>query len=541
MAEPESAHHDPAHEQDHDGKFSPANETFADESGRAYRDDEVSIERIEKVYKKIDRRIIPAFWVLYFLCSAIRSNVGLAQTMNESSDHDLASVLHLTAKQTSTALALFYVAYVVFDLPSNLVMTRLSPRVWMSRIVFAVGIIGSCFAAVKAAWSLMLLRFLLGLVIAGMWPGMSYYLTLFYPPSRTGKRIGQYFTASQVSAAVVGLVSAGFQKMDGLQGLVGFQWMFLLWGLCAIVLGVVLLWWLPDRPLPPGEERVPKGITKWLPATPPVLTGEDAEIHYQDLRRVYHPRPWTWKDVGFILIDWRLWPLTLMYFGVVGVGIGTQLYASVIISGINPSFSGITLSLLTAPIWIMDLIAILMVTPISDRFHHHRAIFFSAAVLIQIAGLLTTTFAPVSQPWARYGGLLMVGYGLGPTVPICMTWTNQIFQHRHGEVGVAAAAALVSGLGNLGSITTTYALYTGWPEDAKAGPHRYRKSNLVMIGILCLSILSSIVMTVLLKIFGNKRSTKIQSSGSSTSEEFQDGAARRENLQRGFGKMWWKK
>ncbi|PQE17661.1 major facilitator superfamily transporter protein [Rutstroemia sp. NJR-2017a BVV2] len=541
MAEPESAPHDPAHEQDHDGKFSPANETFADESGRAYRDDEVSIERIEKVYKKIDRRIIPAFWVLYFLCSAIRSNVGLAQTMNESSDHDLASVLHLTAKQTSTALALFYVAYVVFDLPSNLVMTRLSPRVWMSRIVFAVGIIGSCFAAVKAAWSLMFLRFLLGLVIAGMWPGMSYYLTLFYPPSRTGKRIGQYFTASQVSAAVVGLVSAGFQKMDGLQGLVGFQWMFLLWGLCAIVLGVVLLWWLPDRPLPPGEERVPKGITKWLPATPPVLTGEDAEIHYQDLRRVYHPRPWTWKDVGFILIDWRLWPLTLMYFGVVGVGIGTQLYASVIISGISPSFSGITLSLLTAPIWIMDLIAILMVTPISDRFHHHRAIFFSAAVLIQIAGLLTTTFAPVSQPWARYGGLLMVGYGLGPTVPICMTWTNQIFQHRHGEVGVAAAAALVSGLGNLGSITTTYALYTGWPEDAKAGPHRYRKSNLVMIGILCLSILSSIVMTVLLKVFGNKKSTKIQSSDSSTSEEFQDGAARRENLQRGFGKMWWKK
>ena len=68
-----------------------------------------------------------------------------------------------------------------------------------------------------------LLRLLLGIVIAGMWPGMAYYLTLFYPPSRTGKRIGQYFTAAQVSAAVVGLVSAGFQLMDGLGGLVGFQ------------------------------------------------------------------------------------------------------------------------------------------------------------------------------------------------------------------------------------------------------------------------------------------------------------------------------
>lgn len=484
--------------------------------------------------------ISTAFWLLYFTCSAIKSNVGLAQTMNESSGHDLEQVLHLTPKQTSTGLALFYVSYVVFDFPSNLVMTRLSPRIWMSRIVIAVGIIGACFAAIQARWSLYFLRFLLGLVIAGMWPGMSYYLTLFYPPSRTGKRIGMYFTASQLSAAVVGLVSAGFQKMDGLNGLVGFRWMFLIWGLVAIVLGITLLWWLPDRPLPPGETRHKKGIMKWLPSTPPVLTGEDAEIHYHDLTRVYHTRPWELSDLGHVLLDWRLWPLVVMYFGVVGVGIGTQLYGTVIIAGINPNFSGITLSLLFAPIWIMDLIAILIFTPISDRFHRHRAPFFSFAVCIQIAGLLTTTFAPVARPWARYGGLLMVGFGLGPTVPITMTWTNEIFQRRHGEVGVAAASALVSGLGNLGSIMTTYALYTGWAADAAPGPHRYRKSNLVMIGILGISIVSSIVMTVLLRVVDDPKG-KVLSTGSSADGEspYQDGAARREMRQRGLGKMWW--
>jgi sugar phosphate permease len=102
-------------------------------------------------------------------------------------------------------------------------------------------------------------------------PGMAYYLTLFYPPSRTGKRIGQYFTAAQVSAAVVGLVSAGFQKMDGRAGLVGFQWMFLLYGLSAVLLGIILLWWLPDRPLPPGETAVRNGFMRWLAASPPIL------------------------------------------------------------------------------------------------------------------------------------------------------------------------------------------------------------------------------------------------------------------------------
>ena len=274
--------------------------------------------------------------------------------MNKTTQHDLASVLGLSARDTSTALALFYVSYVLFDLPSNLVMSRLSPRVWMARIVFAVGVVGTCFTAVQDAWSLKLLRFLLGVVTAGMWPGMAYYLTLFYPPSRTGKRIGMYFTASQVSAAVVGLVSAGFQEMDGLGGLVGFRWMFLIYGLLGVVLGVSLLWWLPDRPLAPGEVRERSWWVRWLPPSPEALKGEDAVVHYHDLRRVYHARAWNMRDLWQVLLDWRLWPLVLMYFGVVGVGIGTQLYGSVIIASIDPTFTGVQVSLLFAPIWMVS-------------------------------------------------------------------------------------------------------------------------------------------------------------------------------------------
>ena len=113
--------------------------------------------------------------------------------MNSDVGHDLKTVLSLSPKEISLGLAMFYIAYVVFDVPSNLLMTRLSPRIWMARIVFSIGLIGLCFAFIKAAWSLYLLRFLLGIAAAGLWPGMAYYLTLFYPPSRTGKRIGMYF------------------------------------------------------------------------------------------------------------------------------------------------------------------------------------------------------------------------------------------------------------------------------------------------------------------------------------------------------------
>ena len=178
----------------------------------------------------------------------------------------------------------------------------------------------------------------------------------------------------------------------------------------------------------------------------------------------------------------------------------------------------------------MDLIAILLVTPLSDRFHRHRALFFSIPTLLQILGLLLTSYAGTDEnPWPRYGGLLIVGFGLGPTVPITMTWTTEIFQPRHGEVGVAAASAVVSGWGNLGSILTTYALYSGWKSDSMApGREKYRKSNLVMVGILIASILSAILMELLLRfVDGRYRQAEEQ-------DEAVDGAARREVRQRGL-------
>lgn len=321
---------------------------------------------------------------------------------------------------------------------------------------------------------------------------MAYYLTLFYPPENTGKRIGQYFTAAQVSAAVVGLASAGFQQMDGVGGLTGFQWMFLIYGLIAVVDGIAILWWLPDRPLPPGSSPPnPIGWRRFLPRSQPALKGEDARIHYDDLTRVYHTSAWTVRDLRRVCTDWRMWPLTLMYFGVVGVGIGVQVFATLIIHSLLPGLTSVQLSLLVAPIWTCDLIAILLITPLSDRFNRFRPVFFIVPAFIQITGLLVVTYA--SNGWARYAGLLIVGFGLGPTVPVCMTWTSETFQPRHGEVGVAAATALVSGLGNLGSVMTTYALYTGWAED---GPLQYQMSNLAMVGILAMSIVSAAGMWV---------------------------------------------
>jgi predicted MFS family arabinose efflux permease len=228
--------------------------------------------------------------------------------------------------------------------------------------------------------------------------------------------------------------------------------MFLLYGIITFLDGIATLFWLPDRPSP-----IPETSRWWslVPSQKPLLDPAQSTLHTHDMQlpsasTSYHA--WTMRDLLRVFLDWRVWPITIMYFGVVGVGVGIQNYGSLIIAAINPSFTSIQLSLLFAPIWICDAFGILLITPLSDRYYKHRALFFSGSCLIIIAGLLVTTLA--GPAWGRYSGLLIAGFGLGPTVPICMTWSAELFGPRHGEVGIASASAIVSGLGNLGSVTT---------------------------------------------------------------------------------------
>ena len=227
--------------------------------------------------------------------------------------------------------------------------------------------------------------------------------------------------------------------------------MFLVYGIVTFLDGVVTLWWLPDRPTP-----IPEKSRWWslVPKQKPLLNEIDADLHRHDMQvhsssTSYHA--WSFRDLTRALVDWRVWPLVVMYFGVVGVGVGLQNYGSLIIASIA-HFTSIQVSLLFAPIWICDAIGILLITPFSDRYHNRRALFFSASCLIIIVGFLVMNLA--GPAWGRYTGLLIAGFGLGPTVPICMTWSAELFGPRHGEVGIASAAAIVSGLGNLGSVAT---------------------------------------------------------------------------------------
>ncbi|KAK6462411.1 major facilitator superfamily domain-containing protein [Scheffersomyces coipomensis] len=467
-------------------------ESFQDEESSLTEQEVLDKKKLDKIYRKLDYRIIPALWCLYFLESFGSSAYGLTLTMNADQGHSLGQKLQLTAKDISTASALYYVGYIIFDVPMNLIMTRVSPQSWLARIIITVGLVYSFYHILTNNQGLFAVRFISGLVGAGTWPGMSYYISLWYPNERSTRRIGYYFTAAQISAAVAGLVSAGFQKIDGVRGYSGWQWMYLSYGVITIACGISLLWWLPDRPFKPEHEvESSNKLMYWyrkIFTSPFPLNDEERELHRKDLQSRYKLIKWGWKDVFMILTDLRIWPLIIMYFGVVGTGFGLAVFGSTIISVNNPSLTSIQVSLLYAPIWLFDLGGILILTPFADRNKKLRPYIFSFACGIIICGLFVTTFA--KGKWSRYGGLLISGFGLGPTVPICMSWAAEIFGPRYGDVGTAVTAALVSGLGNLGSVTATYALYSGWPDDAS---RLYRDSNMMLVVMLGASIIAAAV------------------------------------------------
>ncbi|QNP96533.1 Vitamin H transporter 1 [Yarrowia lipolytica] len=457
-------------------------------------------KELDRIYRKLDRRIIPPLWILYFLTSFGSSAYGVALTMNMDKGHSLSQTLNLSAHQLSVASALYYVGYIVFDVPINLVMTKVAPHAWLSRIVISVGVVYACYAALNNAGGVIAIRLISGICGAGTWPGLAYYVSLWYPAHRTARRIGYYFTAAQVSAATAGLFSAAFQTIDGNRGLKGFQWFFLVYGVFTVTLGVSLLWWLPGRPSEFNDlydeshkidqlakTSVLKSLLNGTFSKHP-LSPLEQQLHAADMSQRYLNVAWTLKDLLRVFMDIRIWPLVIMYFGVVGTGYGIVVAGTSIIKSTNESLTPIQLSLLFCPIWVCDLLAILAITPLSDRYKN-RPLFFCASTVVIIVGMVVNTYAPGS--WPRYVGLLITGLGLGPTVPICMTWAAEIFMPKYQDVGVAATSALVSGLGNLGSVVTTYALYKGWSDDVDRG---FKYSNMTVVGILGASIIAALLL-----------------------------------------------
>jgi len=191
--------------------------------------------------RKISWRLIPFLFVLYVVAWLDRVNVGFA-ALQMNGD------LKFSDAAFGFGSGIFFLGYCLFEVPSNLILARVGARLWISRIMITWGLISAGMIFVRSPSAFYILRFLLGAAEAGFFPGVIYYLSLWYPATQRARAISAFMTAVPVTGLVGGPLSGLLLTLNGRWGLAGWQWLFLGEGVPAIVLGVIVLFYLTERP-----------------------------------------------------------------------------------------------------------------------------------------------------------------------------------------------------------------------------------------------------------------------------------------------------
>lgn len=251
---------------------------------------------------RVTRRLIPFLFLLYILNFLDRVNVGFA-ALEMNRDLGFGPAVY------GLGAGIFFLGYCLFEVPSNLVLYRTGARLWIARIMITWGLAASAMMLIRTPSSFYLLRFLLGVAEAGFFPGIIFYLTFWYPARERARAYAWFLAAIPVCGVIGGPVSGALLGLDGLLGLAGWQWLFLLEGLPSVVVGFAVLWLLPDRPrdarwLPPPEQA-------WLEEQLAVERGGHAAHDGTSLRRALgNPVVW-WLGLSYFLLVVALYGFAL--------------------------------------------------------------------------------------------------------------------------------------------------------------------------------------------------------------------------------------
>src|SRR3989442_2451099 len=263
------------------------------------------------VLGKAPRRLIPFMFVLYVVAYLDRINVGFAALQMRAD-------LGFDDRIYGLGAGIFFVGYFLFEVPSNLLLERLGARLGIARIMVTWGLIASAMMLVRGARSFSLLRFLLGVAEAGFFPGMILYLTYWFPAAERAHAVARFMTATATAGVVGGPISGALLAMDGVGGLRGWQWLFLVEGLPAVVLGLVVLAYLPDGP----------ASASWL--THEERRSLAARLGPEQAIEAHHA-----ATIGEALADRRVWRLAVLYFVLVTGLYGVGLWLPQIVKGLS--------------------------------------------------------------------------------------------------------------------------------------------------------------------------------------------------------------
>jgi MFS family permease len=411
-----------------------------------------------KLITKIDLHVIPVLSILYLLAFLDRTNIANA------SIYGLVADLKLKGIEYNTALTIFFVPYIVFEIPSNILVKRLKPHVWLSMCMFMFGVVTICQGLVQNYSGLLATRFFLGFFETGMFPGSFYLIGMWYKRYEAQKRYSFFFASTTLAGAFGGLLASVIGKMNGIRGYLGWRWIFILEGTLTAVVAIAFFFLIPDFP----EDA------KWLTEEERAFVKTRLQ---DDQGKSTLERRITFKDVLHCFKDYKIFLGGLMYFGLVVPAYGYAYFAPSIIKSYG--YSNIQTQFHSVPPWAAAFGFSMLVAFFSDRLRH-RFLFAMVPIAISIAGfaILITTH---HNRHLEYGALFLVTCGTYSAMPIIVCWfTMNLGGHHRRAVG----AAWQIGFGNIGGIIATYSFPA---KDAKSF---YHTGYSICTGFICLSALS---------------------------------------------------
>ncbi len=253
---------------------------------------EAAVDR-RKLFSKISWRLIPYIFLLYILAYLDRVNVGFAAL-------EMRRDLMLSATVYGTGAGIFFLGQGLFDLPSNLLLGKVGPRLWIARIMITWGIIATCMSLVKGAHSFYLVRFLLGVSEAGFFPGMILYLTYWFPSEERARAVAKFMTATSLAGVIGAPISSFLLKLEGKAGMHGWQWLFIVEGIPTILGGISVLFLLRDHPR--DAPWLTDAEKQWLDDELEQDRKAGGASEHHNLRDAFK-MPMVWVLAGIFLLD----------------------------------------------------------------------------------------------------------------------------------------------------------------------------------------------------------------------------------------------
>ena len=402
--------------------------------GAPVASDEMDLARV--TMRQVSLRLLPLLFTL-FVCNYIdRTNIGMAQRqMNRD--------LHFSATAYGLGASIFFVGYILFEVPSNLILARVGARRWIARIMISWGLVASAMMFMRTPIQFYALRVLLGVAEAGFFPGIIYYLGQWFPAAQRARALARFMIAMALAGTIGNPLSGWLLGFDGRLGLHGWQWVFLVEGILSVLLGLAVLTLLTDRPEQArwlsAEQR------SWLAERLARDEDESSAPHgLSALRALVYPAIWL-VALPFILMNMAFYGYLFWSPGV----IQDTLHVSDLAKGI---ITGASACLAAGAMLAMGV----SLDRIGERCWHA-----SAAALLVAVGYAAAALVP--SPLGRVAGLVLVNAGvMSFTVAF---WSVSSLLLR----GTAAAGgiALVNSLGNVGGLVGPYTI--GRLIDATGG------------------------------------------------------------------------